>query len=501
MIKAQFERLTPKQKKMAALGGAAIVVIAGISMFSSPKVEEKKEDPYKIIRSVLTDSDTRSVGIESLAAKIKTTEKENQNLTREITQLRREMTELRDATKTSKQLTQDVETMLAMLKENKREITETEKRFTQALDEYGNPVESLLDEDETDQLPINGNPMEPTASGIPPGNTIPAPVIPTRETGSRQVASNKSNDNDAAVTVDDVFKKPAASSRNHYETVTSSDAGYAVADVGVVDSNGKPLPAGKPGKTATDDKKGLVIVSRSLPEKEPTSEEVAQKDKDSAFYLPAGSIISGVLINGMDAPAGPNAQSDPFPSIVRIQKEAILPNRFRADIRECFLIISGYGDLSSERGLLRGETLSCVRENGDVIESALPSYAIGEDGKAGIRGRLVSKSGQIIAKSLQAGFLSAAASMFDVSVVPTISTSSSGTVNYDSILSKQAIQGAAASGASNALDRIAEYYISMAEGMFPVIEIDAGRRVDIVVSKGTKLPVTSKGSDMAITGM
>lgn len=69
-------------------------------------------------------------------------------------------------------------------------------------------------------------------------------------------------------------------------------------------------------------------------------------------------------------PRGP-ASAHPFPSTLRIQKEAILPNRFRADVRECFLIVSGYGDLSSERAYLRGETFSCVREDGGVIEAKL----------------------------------------------------------------------------------------------------------------------------------
>jgi conjugal transfer pilus assembly protein TraB len=72
------------------------------------------------------------------------------------------------------------------------------------------------------------------------------------------------------------------------------------------------------------------------------------------------------------------------------------------------MILSGYGDLSSERAYLRGETFSCIREDGGVIEAQLDSYAVGEDGKAGVRGRLVSKQGQMVAKSLIAGFLGGA---------------------------------------------------------------------------------------------
>ncbi|NMU75841.1 conjugal transfer protein TraB, partial [Vibrio parahaemolyticus] len=115
----------------------------------------------------------------------------------------------------------------------------------------------------------------------------------------------------------------------------------------------------------------------SYSQKAPEVEEKDNKD-DESIYLPSGSILTGVLINGMDAPTSQGARRDPFPSTLRIQKEAILPNRFRADVRECFLIVSGYGDLSSERAYLRGETFSCVRDDGGVIEAKLDSYAVGE---------------------------------------------------------------------------------------------------------------------------
>ena len=38
-----------------------------------------------------------------------------------------------------------------------------------------------------------------------------------------------------------------------------------------------------------------------------------------------------------------------------------------------------------------------------------------------------------------------------------------------------------------ALDRLAQYYITLAEKVFPVIEIDAGRTVDVVLTQGIAL--------------
>jgi len=215
------------------------------------------------------------------------------------------------------------------------------------------------------------------------------------------------------------------------------------------------------------------------------------KPEELSVTLPSGSILSGVLVTGMDAPTGKQAQRDPFPTLIRIKSEAILPNRFRADFRECHLIAGGWGDLSSERAYFRAERLSCVRNDGSVLESSLEAYATGEDGKAGIRGRLVSKQGQIIARSLAAGFLQGVAGAFNVQKVPTINVTRAGddsnrtvTPVYEQAMDPNALQSAGFSGAGSALERIADFYLEMAESIFPVIEIDAMRDVDFIVNKG-----------------
>jgi conjugal transfer pilus assembly protein TraB len=50
--------------------------------------------------------------------------------------------------------------------------------------------------------------------------------------------------------------------------------------------------------------------------------------------------------------------------------------------------------------LLRSETLTCVRTDGGIIDVPLDANAVGEDGKVGVRGRLVSKQGALLGKAL-----------------------------------------------------------------------------------------------------
>lgn len=227
------------------------------------------------------------------------------------------------------------------------------------------------------------------------------------------------------------------------------------------------------------------------------AKEVAKAKKNAKTpdpYIPAGAILTGTILTGGDFPTGKGAMNEPVPLLVRLQKEAILPNRYTSDLRECFFLMGGHGNLSSERAALRGETLSCIKTDGSVIETKLNAVAIGEDGKEGVKGRLVSKQGQLIARSLLAGFASGASEAFDYSPVSVLNTGTygSGSAPYISNYSSEALRGGFAKGASQALDRIADFYMNLADQIFPVVEINAGRQIDIVVTAGASLPVTAK---------
>jgi hypothetical protein len=92
----------------------------------------------------------------------------------------------------------------------------------------------------------------------------------------------------------------------------------------------------------------------------------------------------------------------------------------------------------------------------------------GEDGKVGMRGRLVTKQGQMLANALRAGII-AGIGQSVAAYNTTVSTSPWGT------------------GVGKALDRLAQYYIKLAEQTFPVIEVDAGREIDVFITKGVRI--------------
>ena len=219
----------------------------------------------------------------------------------------------------------------------------------------------------------------------------------------------------------------------------------------------------------------------SLPDKERKKEERRPK---AGEIIPAGSFVEGILLNGLNAPATGKAVSNPLPVLIRLVDLSVLPNRYRMDIKDCFVIGAGYGDLSSERAYVRIETLSCVKENGEVMEAKVDGYVSGEDGLVGLSGRVVTKQGQILARTLIAGFLEGVARAFQQAGT-TIAISPQGAVS--TINPDDALQVGLFSGLGEATKKLADFYMKLANQMFPVIEVNAGRKVDVVFLSSVKL--------------
>jgi len=203
--------------------------------------------------------------------------------------------------------------------------------------------------------------------------------------------------------------------------------------------------------------------------------------------IPAGAFAKTILLSGLDASASMNASSDPRPMLLRLIDPGTLPRRFQSDLKDCHCTASAFGDLSSERIYARLEKLTCIeRKTGEIIETQVAGYIAGSDGKAGIRGIVASKEGQLLAKSLVGGVFAGLSNVANPQNrqqmtnpffpgAPKVAAPTIGE-NFTSGM---------ASGASSALDRLSQYYIDRAEQLQPVIQVAAGQVVDIVFTEGT----------------
>lgn len=351
-IQKSISNLSPKAKRMLAIGGtvAGVSLVLGLAMSAAGPEEKTRQATKPPVNAVLTDEDPRALGMDSVVSQLKALQSQQTRLERVLGQREKDKN------------VEEAQVKITSLEDQVKMMEQELARLAREGKKTSNEEEGQAGDSQSSPIP----------------ERVPQAVVPRATASTDQLA--------------DVY------------------------------ANQPPPPPEDPKARSSEKKEGPKI--RTIRKEEKVDEN--EKKGEMSVTLPSGSILSGVLVTGMDAPTGKQAQKDPFPSLIRIKAEAILPNRFRADFRECFLIAAGWGDLSSERAYMRAERLSCVRNDGSVLESALDAYASGEDGKAGIRGRLVSKQGQILARSLMAGFMQGVAGAFDVRQVPSINITRAG---------------------------------------------------------------------------
>ena len=438
-LRAGWENLSPNAKRAAALGGGLLVVVAitaGSLLIAPPTTR----DPYAqsprdtLVRNILTDADPRQLGMEAMVNRLERMEKRMGELHQKLERDAKPgpgapaSTQAPSAAEREQALGHAVE-----LEALRQEIGQLRDTLTRA----------------QAQQATSKAPSEPPGVLASP-KTAPAPADSVAE--ARRPAP-----------MEELFGPPAP---------------------------GRTMPALVSGAASGSQPAARNLQIRTVAAPEPLAsgtKEGSARPEEGSFYMPAGAMLKGVLLNGLDMPTGQGARKDPTPALIRVKHQAILPNRVRADVRECFLLVSGFGDLASERAYLRGETFSCVRTDGGVIEIPIDGYAVGEDGKVGVRGRVVSKQGALLAKALQAGFLQSFSQLFNRMPAIPVNTGNGTNAQFQSMLTPQAMGAAAAQGVGGSMDRLANYYLDMAEQMFPVIEVDSGRGVEFILNKGASL--------------
>ena len=220
-------------------------------------------------------------------------------------------------------------------------------------------------------------------------------------------------------------------------------------------------------------------------------QSVGNDDSDTFHLLSASA--EGILATGIVVPADDAGAATAVPVKIVINGEAIQANDERSDLDGCFVIGSATGNLSTERIDIRLNSLSCVVTKGKVkkrIEKKIEGWVFSSQGSNGIKGRLVTRTGQELARVLSAGVLQGVAGAFAPS--NNLSIAGLGTVSTlpsSSFGDKAAagLENGAYSGAQNALSMLANYYIKLANKRFPSLEANPGQKVTVEFKGETDL--------------
>lgn len=208
------------------------------------------------------------------------------------------------------------------------------------------------------------------------------------------------------------------------------------------------------------------------------------RPKDANLYIPETSYVSGVLVGGIAVSTGINAPDEnTTPVVIRLIGRGNLPRGFKTDVSNCRILGSSYGDLSSERAIIRAEKMVCIDKKTNLVTTSdIAGTVHGSDGMNGIKGQVIATSSKHIKNAMIGGVISGLSQSakgqdgLNITSGGALSTAKKG-------VGKMAGEGIL-SGTSSAAEKISDYYLRLAESMSPILTIPGGARVDIVFLKG-----------------
>lgn len=224
----------------------------------------------------------------------------------------------------------------------------------------------------------------------------------------------------------------------------------------------------------------------------PSGEDTEKKNSEE-IYLPP-SFMRGTLLTGVAAPSISGAKNAATPMLFKINNLAILPNSVRADLKGCFVVAEGTGDLSTERVKTRLLTLSCVTKNGEsIIDQEVKGFVVDADGQVDLKGEPVAKMGMHLARVGLAGLLGGAAEGIEQSAFVSQFSAATGitekTLKDDS---DAILKLGVGRGVADTAKELKSFYLQLAQQTLPVIEVGPTKQVNLVISQGVGLKIIEK---------
>jgi conjugal transfer pilus assembly protein TraB len=209
--------------------------------------------------------------------------------------------------------------------------------------------------------------------------------------------------------------------------------------------------------------------------------------EDSPEYLPPNSYAPAKVIVGVDASVGVASQSDPLPVVLRITGPArsVVKNGklLTTNITGCIVNGAARGDLSSEKVYVKLARMTCDQPGGRVAVSEVKGF-ISFAGKSGVRGRVVSREGNLVSQALLAGIVGGFGRGFSANANGIFSGQIGADGKRDSLSGADILTGGLGQGAGDAADTVSKYLIERAEQYQPVVEMPTGIDVEIVFLDG-----------------
>jgi conjugal transfer pilus assembly protein TraB len=218
-----------------------------------------------------------------------------------------------------------------------------------------------------------------------------------------------------------------------------------------------------------------------------------KKNEKPGIYLPP-SFMDASLLTGVIASTTQAGQNNTVPMLIRIKDLAVLPNEVKEDLKGCFVIAEGSGDLSQERIKARLLNLSCITKKGDsLIDQPVKGWVVDADGRAGLGGRVVAKFGSHMARVAVAGFLEGFGKALDLSVTNTEQNYfGQRTTTLENTDADTIMKAGVGRSIVNVAEDLQKFYLQLAQQTLPVIEVGPKQEITLVISEGASLEIKER---------
>lgn len=198
-------------------------------------------------------------------------------------------------------------------------------------------------------------------------------------------------------------------------------------------------------------------------------------------YVPSGSFVTAVITGGAEVNAGVDGESSTATILMRTLNDGILPNGKTSHLKDCSITGSGVGDISSQRGHIRTDRLSCIKPNGDVMDIPVEA-SVFSFGKMGVRGEVIMRNGKIL-RSLGISSLFDGIGKGFGNDSTTTSNSPLGSTSTVTSMGKNIL----GSSMQNMGQKLSDYYAKLVRKYHPDIDVHSGSVVNVVFLKGFPL--------------
>ncbi|MCG3741161.1 TrbI/VirB10 family protein [Vibrio cincinnatiensis] len=212
-------------------------------------------------------------------------------------------------------------------------------------------------------------------------------------------------------------------------------------------------------------------------------EETERERRTIENFVPTGTFVTAVVTGGADANAGVLGQGDTTPVVFQTVNAGILPNGQKSKLNDCTITASAYGEISSSRGIVRTNRISCILPKGEILDIPVKGTAF-NFGRNGIRGTTILKNGKIVQMAGIAGILTG---LGETGKTLSQTTSTSALGSTQSVNGSDALVNLLGNATSSVGSKLADYYIKLAELYHPIVEINPGAVVNIVFLDGFPL--------------